>query len=351
MKKIILWLVATCMVLTCFIAGCTLEQPLQNASNAPSQQSTSMTTETKDWKIAVVVKSLGVGWFDRMDVGLQDYTKQTGIETKMYGPPQADAAQQVQIIEDLISEGVDAICVVPNSVESLEPILKKAMDKGIVVISHEASTQKNCDFDIEAFDNKAYGAFLMDRLAKEMGEEGEYITTLGLLTNGSQNEWVDGGVDQQQAKYPEMKLVQNKLESHDEMKLAHDNMVEAIKKYPNLKGVQTSSAQDIAGCALAVEEAGLQGKIKLVGTSLPSISKQYLEDGTISMIGFWDPAGAGWAMCKLATLCLEGKKDQIKDGLDLGYKGYESIKMITDKLIYGNAMVGYTKEMLDEYYF
>ena len=44
----------------------------------------------------------------------------------------------------------------PFSVEAVEPVLKKARDRGIVVVSHEASNITNVDYDIEAFDNLAY---------------------------------------------------------------------------------------------------------------------------------------------------------------------------------------------------
>lgn len=43
---------------------------------------------------------------------------------------------------------MDAICVVPFSTESLEPVLKKARDQGIVVITHEAPGMTNADYDI-----------------------------------------------------------------------------------------------------------------------------------------------------------------------------------------------------------
>ena len=78
-----------------------------------------------------------------------------------HDPTEADVAQQIPIIEDLIAQGVDALCVVPMDPTQLDPVLKKAMDAGITVITHEASNQKEMDFDIEAFDNTAFGAGLM----------------------------------------------------------------------------------------------------------------------------------------------------------------------------------------------
>ena len=81
------------------------------------------------------------------------------------GPSKADAALQVQVVEDLIAQGVDALCVVPFSAEALEPVLKKARDQNIVVVTHEASAHQNVDYDVEAFDNAAYGVHFMDALA------------------------------------------------------------------------------------------------------------------------------------------------------------------------------------------
>ena len=56
------------------------------------------------------------------------------------------------------------------------------MDQGIVVITHEASDVENALYDVEAFDNAAYGRHLMDNLAKCMGEEGKYVIFVGSLT-------------------------------------------------------------------------------------------------------------------------------------------------------------------------
>ena len=98
----------------------------------------------------------------------------------------------------------------------LDPVLKKAMDAGITVITHEASNQQNMDYDIEAFDNMAFGAGLMDRLAAEMGEEGEYAVFVGSLGSKTHNEWVDGGIARQEEAYPNMVMVGDKNESFDD---------------------------------------------------------------------------------------------------------------------------------------
>ncbi|MCC3373232.1 autoinducer 2 ABC transporter substrate-binding protein [Cohnella sp. REN36] len=305
----------------------------------------------KKYKIATVVKLTGVAWFDRMNDGVKAFGQETGHETFMQGPQKADAALQVQIIEDLIAQKVDAITVVPFSAEALEPVLKKAREKGIVVITHEADGMVNTDFNIEAFDNLEYGAFLMDNLAQAMGETGEYMTTVGSLTTTSHMQWEEGAYKRQQEKYPNMKAVARKLETNDDQKTASEKLRETLKAYPNLKGFQGASGNDAAGAALAVEESGLNGKLHVVGTSVPSVSAKFLESGAMSMIGFWDPAEAAKAMDKLAVMVLEGKKDEIKEGMDLGVPGYESLKVRDGKYLYGSAWVGVTKDNVKDYDF
>jgi simple sugar transport system substrate-binding protein len=303
------------------------------------------------YKIATVVKLTGVAWFDRLNEGVKKFGSETGHETFMQGPQKADAALQVQIIEDLIAQKVDAITVVPFSAEALEPVLKKARSKGIVVITHEGDGMENTDFNIEAFDNFGYGAFLMDNLAEAMGEEGEYMTVVGSLTTKSHMQWEEGAYKRQMEKYPNMKAVARQLETNDDLKTASEKFRETLKAYPNLKGFQGSSGNDAAGAALAVEEMGLNGKVHVVGTSVPSVSKQYLESGAMSKIAFWDPADAGFVMNKLAVMILDGKKDEIKEGVDLGVPGYEALKVVDGKYLYGNAWVGVGKEEMNDYDF
>ena len=49
---------------------------------------------------------------------------------------QADAAQQVRAVEDLIARKVDVIAVVPNDAVALEPVFKRAQEAGIKVLTH-----------------------------------------------------------------------------------------------------------------------------------------------------------------------------------------------------------------------
>jgi len=305
----------------------------------------------KTYTIATVVKVDGIAWFDRMRVGVEAYGEETGYDTFLQGPSKADAAEQVRIIEELIAQGVDAICVVPFSVEAVEPVLERARNEGIVVVSHEASTQVNADAIIEAFDNAAYGEFLMENLAQRMGGMGKYATFVGSLQSKSHNEWVDAGVAYQEANYPDMELVVSKIEEFDDLNIAKEKTLELLTAVPDLAGIQGSAMTTAPGAGQAVEERGLSDQVSVVGTSLVSVSGQYLESGATDMIAFWDPAMAGRAMNEIAVRILDG--GSIENGTDLGVDGYRDLIQDAGKpnLYYGSAWVGVTKDNMGQYNF
>lgn len=315
-------------------------QPSSSASPSSSPSGSS-----KNYTIAVVPKLTSIAWFQRMEVGVKEYAKETGIDAFYTGTSEADGALQAQLIEDLIAQGVDAICVVPFSTEALEPVLKKAREAGIVVISHEAAGMTNVDYDIEAFDNEEYGRHFMELLAEATGGQGEYVLEVGSLTSKSHNQWVDAAKALQEEKYPNMKQYGEKIETSDDQSVSYNKIKEVLTANPNIVGIQGSAMADVAGAALAVEEMGLQGKVHIVGTSLVSVSGKYIKNGTIDTISFWDPALAGKAMIEVAVRVLNGEK--IENGINLGIPGYENLKL-EGNVLTGQAWIDVNKDNVDD---
>ncbi len=307
----------------------------------------------KDWKIAVVPKDSTNAWFVRMETGVKRYAEETGINAFQKGPSKTDAAQQVQVIQDLISQDIDALCVVPVDPAAVEPVLQEAQEKGIIVITHEGSSVENSSFDLEAFSNAQYGAFIMDNLASAMGKEGVYTTMVAHVTNASHNEWADGAVARAQETYPKLTLLEAepRVESEDNSEVAYNKTKELVKKYPDLKGIVGTSSKDAPGIARAIEEMGLKGKLFVSGTGMPNECRQFIKDGTLAYITLWDPADAGYAMCSLATKLLEG--ETVGEGTDLGLKGYDKLTLdpSNPKVLVGSGWIVIDSKTIDNYDF
>lgn len=311
-----------------------------------------MVLAQKKYTIVTVVKITGINWFNRMEEGVKAFAKETGHNAYQTGPARADAALQLKLIQDLIAKKPDAIAVVPFDPAVLEPALKQALERGIKVITHEADNQVNTLYDIEAFDNVAFGARLNERLAKCMGYSGKWTVFVGSLGSKTHNQWADGGIANAK-KYSGMQLVDAKQETADDAEKAYQKAKEILRKYPDIKGFQGSASTDVAGIGRAIEEAGLNDKVCVFGTSLPSIAGKFIETGAVDGIGFWDPKDAGIVMNKVAQMVLEGKK--ITNGMNLGVKGYEKVSVTKGPgqgfIIRGNAFVDVDKTNLKDYKF
>ena len=303
------------------------------------------------FEIVVVPKDSSNPWFVRMDTGVKEYAE-AHPELNVYqkGTDQIDATLQAQLVEDLIAQGVDAICVVPVDIQSIDPVLKKARDAGIVVIAHEGSALTNVDYDIEAFSNAGYGQFIMDNLAMAMGEEGVYTTMVADLTNGSHNEWADAAVAYQKEAYPNMTLLeaQPRVESHDNGDTAYNVAKECFKAYPELKGIMGTSSFDAPGAARAIEELGLTGQMFAISVAMPSETRDYLKSGILQAVGLWDPAVTAKCMLNLAVAMHNGEKPAT--GMNLGEAGYESVE-ITGTLVVGDGALAITKDNVDNFTF
>ncbi len=306
------------------------------------------------WEIVVVPKDASNPWFVRMNVGVEEYAK-AHPENTIYqkGTPEIDATLQAQLVQDLVAQGVDAICVVPVDPESLEPVLEQARAAGIVVVAHEGASLENVDYDIEAFNNDAYGAFIMENLATAMGGEGLYTTMVAHVTNASHNEWADGGVKYATEKYPNMKLLEAepRVESEDNGDVAYNVAKELFKKYPDLKGIMGTSSYDAPGIARAIAELGLTGKVFTAGTGMPADNAELLKSGAVQYLTLWDPALAGQAMVALAEKLLAG--EEIAEPVDLGVNGYGELmfKEGSETVLEGQGWIVITAENVDSFGF
>jgi simple sugar transport system substrate-binding protein len=308
------------------VAGLAFLLAVAFAACAPRGQDDRNDAKTEKIRIVTVVKRTGIGWFERMEQGIKQFAAENGVDATMIGADDADPRKQADIIRKLIGEKPDAITVVPNAPEALEDVLKQARAAGIKVVTHEAGNQVNTDVDIEAFDNLAYGAHLMDELAACMGGSGKYVAFVGHTTARSHMRWATAAYERARQEYPAIVRVSEPVETDERLDTAYQKAKELLAKHPDLKGFEGSSVVDVAGIGRAVREAEVQGRTCVMGTSLPSVAGEFLDDGAVDKIFLWDPLVAGQAQGKLALMLIKGEK--IAPGLDLGLPGYRSLKSI-----------------------
>lgn len=304
------------------------------------------------YRIATVPKVEGISWFEAMKEGVNEFNDAQGdaVDAWQIGPDTEDAAKQVQIIEDLIAQEVDAIVVVPNDPQALTPALKKARDRGIVVITHEAPALAGTDaidYDLEAFDNAYFGEVMFEQLASCMEGEGTFVGMVGSLTSETHMAWYNAGVEWLEKNAPGITAVapQPYEDSNDDAK-ARANALEILKAYPDLGGFVNGSVSANANMAAVLKEKDNKN-VCMSGLSLPSVAGPYLEEGWIYSAQAWSPGAAGYAANELALKVLNG--ETIESGIDLNQEGYENVT-IENGLVIGEAVLMLSKGQFPDGY-
>jgi simple sugar transport system substrate-binding protein len=288
-------------------------------------------------RMGVVVKIGGIPWFNAMEMGIKQRGAELGMDAFMVGPTSADPALQVRAIEDLIAQGVDVIGVVPNDAEVLEPVLARAREKGIKVITHESPKQKNIDWDFELASSKGFGEAYAKDLADKLGCKGDYAVFVGSLTVPLHNAWADAAIAYLKDKCPDMKMVADRFGVAENVDDSRKTALDLIKAHPTLKGFLAFGSQGPIGAARAVEERKLGGKILVLGPFSPGQGKKLVHDGILTGGFMWNPLEAGKVFVTIADMLVKGQ--EIKDGQDIPGLGvvhpdFKAKTIIVDQLVH-----------------
>jgi len=340
MKKFLALTISVLLMLGLVACGSSADQagPGGEASNADGPV------------IAFVPRVVGQAWWDHVrDNGVMAWAAQHGIDVIYQGPANVEVEGQIQIINDLMAQGIDILLFAPNDSAALESIAAEARERGIIVITTEGSGMQNVDFNVEAFNEEGFGAFMMEQLASFMGYEGYYVTMVGSMTSESHMNWADAAVARQLEMYPNMTLVPTaRVSSEHDSEIAFQRTMELLQLYPDLRGIQGTGSFDAPGAARAISDLGLVGEVHVISATIPSEIRDFLHEGIMHGGALWDPALTAQAMLNLAVMMWEG--ETITTGSDLGIPGYEDV-IVDGTLIIGDGAISITADNVDDFGF
>ena len=140
--------------------------------------------------------------------GAEAKAKELGITLKVIGPPvENDVAGQVNVIEDMIGSGCDAIVVAPCGDVVVADVVNKALDQKIPVVAVDNAIM-GADVPLVATDNHAAGEMAAAFIAESVGGKGKVIIVNGIIAQGSGKGRRDGFVEHMNANFPEIEVVE-----------------------------------------------------------------------------------------------------------------------------------------------
>lgn len=325
------WLKSTALVLSLAL----LALPMAACGNGktggeakPSEAASGGAEGGKTFKIGIMPKLMGIPYFEQTGEGAIKAGKDLGVDVVYNGPTKADAAEQVKMMEDWINSGVNAIAIAPNDSAAVAPAIKKAKDAGIIVLDWDTpSGSPDISASVHQIDDKVLGEQLFDNLVKAMGtDSADYAIVTGGLSAENLNTWIDYGTEYAKTKYPNLKLVTDKIPSDEQQQLAYTKTLDLLKAYPSIKGIIGYSTVAPLGVAQAVREKGLQDKVAVVGTAVEGDSKDFLSDGSLDVATLWNTQNLGYLTVGVAKALLEGQK--LENGMEI--QGFGKIEVKED---------------------
>jgi rhamnose transport system substrate-binding protein len=262
-------------------------------------------------RIAMVVKSLGNGFFDAAHTGADEAAKQIGgVEVIYTGPTTPSAEGQIEIINSLISQKVDAIVISANDPNALVPITKKAMQRGIKVISFDSGVaQEGRQMQLNPSNAQLIGEKQIQMAANEIGGAGEIAILSASAQATNQNTWI--GVMKkvlEKPEYAKVKLVAT-VYGDDQSDKSYREAIGLLRSHPNLKAIIAPTTVGIVAASKAVADEKLVGKVFVTGLGLPSEMAGHVKSGAVKEFAIWNPIDLGYAATFAANEFVKGKAE------------------------------------------
>lgn len=236
--------------------------------------STAMAGTADGKKIALVGKSAGNAFFEIAAAAFKEAAESEGATVDVVYPETATADAQIKVLDNLISQQPDAICIAANDVNALQAKLEEAMDAGIKVSSFDSAPNAASR---QVFVNQANTVMvaqaLIDAVFDIAGGEGQWAVLSATSQASNQNAWIDAMKKiAEDEKYAGLELVEVAY-GDDEPQKSTDQTQALLDNYPDLKVICAPTTVGIAAAAKLLQDSG--SSVKLTGLGLPSEMLEY----------------------------------------------------------------------------
>jgi ribose transport system substrate-binding protein len=189
------------------------------------------------------------------------------VEIVWKGPlREDDREQQVQVVESFASQGMDGLVLAPLDDKALVRPVEDAARLGVPTVIMDSALQSPNIVSFAATDNYKGGVLAADALGAAMGGKGRTLLLRYAEGSASTADREQGFLDRVKEKWPGLELVstdQYAGATRDTAKRASENLLNRFGR--DLDGLFAVNESAASGMLLALQDAGLAGKLKFVG--------------------------------------------------------------------------------------
>ncbi len=269
----------------------------------------------KKYRIAVVPKGTAHVFWKTVEAGARAAGEKFGAEILWNGPSEeTDVAGQISIIEDFITQGVDALVMAACDADALVPVVRRALKKGIPVITIDSGISTDDALCFVATDNIEAAKKGAEKLAELIGGKGK-VGLLPFIKGAATSDWREQGFREGIKKYPGIEIA-SVLYTQSDAAVAMQKTEDMLTAVPDLAGIFACNEPGVVGAAQVLRQRNLAGKVKLVGFDASDAEIQALKDGVVQALIVQNPFRMGYDGVRMAIKAIRG--EEIPKRIDTG---------------------------------
>ena len=327
----------------------------------------------KNVVVVFIPKISGNAFFEVANEGAQKLAKQVGFTVKYDGSPDAAVANQVNIINNAIQQGADAISISTVDAAGVDQALKAARKAGLAVMTWDSDSNPDARLLMTSQGTPdILGKMLVDMGVASLKERGKnpdadtikYCWHYSQATVTDQNSWHVAGEQYIRQKYPKwVNVAPSNYYSNQDAERAITVGEAVLSAHKDIDLIICNDSTALPGQCQAAQNLGLNQKnVTITGFATPNAIKDYCRAGILTRWGLWDCGIQGAISCYLAYWAATGHSMKVGDTIDIPTIGTVKVEpnTVLDPKAYTASDSGvvllperavFTKENMDKYNF
>jgi rhamnose transport system substrate-binding protein len=296
-------------------------------------------------RVAFVPQITGIPYFNSMEEGGNRAAAEFGVEFIYTGPVDANPVDQLQIVQNLINQGVEAISVSILDASALTPLVESAEAAGLSLFTSDSDAPDSgrAVYVAQATD-QGLGETLIDELVARVGDDATIGIVSGDATASNLNAWLAVMQERVASTYPNVTLLEPQYaggSSDRAAQLAGDLMT----ANPEMTGLIAVASSTCPGVGQAIETAGRIGEVIGTGYCSPNTARSYIESGAMGFTVLWDPGALGYLTVWAGKQLIDGTPFEASNtvpGMDapVTYDAATGILLLGDPTVFTTENVG-----------
>ena len=201
----------------------------------------------KQKTFAIIPKSISISFYNDVERGCKEEGAKLGVNVIYTGPDTADAAKQVQVLQDLVSRGVDGFAVAPMDGDSVIGVIESAIKKGVKVITFDADSPKSQRVCFVGTNNEQ-GGYEAGKAFASVMPKGKFAVLTGGLASVNHNQRGAGfrkALKEAGGEYTEIQG--SPFPCNDDAAKSIQIIQDTLTRYPDLNGFFFSGGWPLFG--------------------------------------------------------------------------------------------------------